>query len=230
MFSNLWQEHLKPSFENLGQNLKDFSTNVGNLFSDLWQNHLKPSFENLGQNLKDFSSNVGKWFTDLWQDHLKPSFESIGDWFSHIFTSLGDILSYINPFSENFFGHKLVELFKDLLNFLFVPDEEYFEKIKNNWDSHFTFIDSIKEAVSSIKNMIDNISAAPKFVLHIKQNSLINEGDYTILDLSWYAPYKNYGDLVLTGFLYILFFWNLFKHIPKIIDGFGLVGSHTDDD
>lgn len=106
---------------------------------------------------------------------------------------------------------------------LFIPDEEYFEKIKNNVLSHFTFIDSIKTAIDSIQNMIENINEAPKFKIHINNNKFFAEGDYTILDLSWYAPYKNYGDLVLTGFIYGAFFWNLFIHTGDIIRGSGFV-------
>lgn len=42
-----------------------------------------------------------------------------------------------------------------------------------------------------------------------------------VLDLSWYSPYKSYGDLVLTGFIYLFFLWRLFINLPNIIHGLG---------
>lgn len=56
----------------------------------------------------------------------------------NIFERIGDILSYINPFSENFFAYKLVELIVDGLKSLFIPADDffgtYFEEL-NNWFS-----------------------------------------------------------------------------------------------
>ncbi len=44
----------------------------------------------------------------------------------NIFQKIGDILSYINPFSENFFAYKLVELIVNGLKSLFIPQERIF--------------------------------------------------------------------------------------------------------
>ena len=43
-----------------------------------------------------------------------------------IFERIGDILSYINPLSENFFAYKLIDLLIDALKSLFVPEERVF--------------------------------------------------------------------------------------------------------
>ena len=48
-----------------------------------------------------------------------------------------------------------------------------------------------------------------------------------VIDFSWYAPYKTYGDLVLTGFVYAFFLWKLFIKSPNIIHGLG--GSVDND-
>lgn len=50
-----------------------------------------------------------------------------------IFEKIGDILSYINPFSENFFGKKLIELLLNGLKSLFVPSDDFFP----NWFNDF---------------------------------------------------------------------------------------------
>lgn len=37
--------------------------------------------------------------------------------------------------------------------------------------------------------------------------------------MSWYAPYKAYGDLIITGFVYVFFIWRIFIKLPGIISG-----------
>ena len=44
----------------------------------------------------------------------------------NIFEKIGDILSYINPFSENFFVYKLIELLVDAIKSLFIPSDDFF--------------------------------------------------------------------------------------------------------
>lgn len=48
-----------------------------------------------------------------------------------IWGTLKEVLSYINPFSENFFVYKLIDLLIDALKSLFVPSSDFF----NNWVS-----------------------------------------------------------------------------------------------
>lgn len=43
-----------------------------------------------------------------------------------IFERIGELLSYINPFSENFFAYKIIELLVDALKGLFVPSERFY--------------------------------------------------------------------------------------------------------
>ena len=52
----------------------------------------------------------------------------------------------MNPFSENFFGYKLIELLKQALEFLFVPQQSSIENLVNQVKSKFSFIDSVKIA------------------------------------------------------------------------------------
>lgn len=56
----------------------------------------------------------------------------------NIFERIGEILSYINPLSDNFFGKKLVELIVEALKSLFVPDEEFTKSFLNDFDVFLT--------------------------------------------------------------------------------------------
>lgn len=56
----------------------------------------------------------------------------------NIFEKIGEMLSYINPFSENFFVYKLIELLIEMLKGLFIPSDEFFSSYfsdLNNWFS-----------------------------------------------------------------------------------------------
>ena len=55
-----------------------------------------------------------------------------------------------------------------------------------------------------------------------------NEQKVIVLDFSWYAPYKTYGDLIITGFVYAFFLWRLFINLPNITHGLG--GSSINND
>lgn len=114
-----------------------------------------------------------------------------------------------------------------MLKALFIPSTERFTALQNVFTSKFAFIDSIKYAIQALGNIFNNLGNAPKLVIHMN-NQYIND-DVTILDMSWYAPYKNYGDLVLTGFIYAFFLWRLFITLPSTISGSGGIISFDSD-
>lgn len=197
---------------------------------------------------KNFFEKILGWFASIGEffgtilDHINPLSDNfflkglldvLGTGFSYInplsdnfifkgfFEAIGNILSFLNPFSENFFGYKIIELLKDALKFLFIPSEDRINGLINAFTSKFEFIDSIKISINSMKDMFNNIGNAPKLHLNLGKTKYTPEGNYTIIDFSWYAPYKAYGDLVLTGFIYAFFLWRLFISIPNIINGTG---------
>ena len=44
-------------------------------------------------------------------------------------------------------------------------------------------------------------------------------GTYKIIDLSFYAPYKKFGDEVITIFIYMCFIWHIFVKAASLIKG-----------
>lgn len=54
-------------------------------------------------------------------------------------------------------------------------------------------------------------------------------GQVEMIDLSWYTPYKETVDHIISGFLWLSFLWALFRHAPGIISGAGLTHSRMDD-
>lgn len=137
---------------------------------------------------------------------------------SKLWDFLVSLVSYINPFSENFFGYKLIELIRDLFKLLFIPSEERITALTNTVTSKFNFIDTIKLSVSSLINVVNNVGNAP--VLNIKYGATkYNASGVFSLDFSFYAPFKGYGDIVITGFVYAMFIWRIFVKLPGIVSG-----------
>lgn len=44
-------------------------------------------------------------------------------------------------------------------------------------------------------------------------------GNYIIIDVSWYAPYKQLGDKIILAIAWALFLWHMFLKLPGIISG-----------
>lgn len=138
--------------------------------------------------------------------------KGFGEW-------LASIVSYLNPFSDNFFGKKLVSLFSDLLQSLFIPSQERLTAIQNTVTSKFDFIESIKIAINSIKDLLNGAGNAPSITLTLKSTKYTNEMNVKVIDMSWYEPYKAYGDLIITGFVYAFFAWRTYIKINSILNG-----------
>lgn len=158
--------------------------------------------------------DLGNWLLQI-IDYLNP----LSDKFilKSIIEFFIEIISYINPFSENFIGYKIIELLGDLLQFLFIPSEDSFDRVVEVWKSHFLFIDTIKVSIDSIKNSIFNSLPFEKS-LSFGVDTPIYKGDIEI-NFGWFEKFKPYTDLLLTGFVYLFFVWRLYSNLPNIISG-----------
>ena len=112
----------------------------------------------------------------------------------------------------------MIDLLGDLLEFLFVPSEERLTALTNMVSSKFDFVDSIKLGINAFIDVINNLGNVPKLNIELGATRY-TEDTSLVVDFSWYAPFKNYGDLVITGFTYILFLWRLFTRLSGIISG-----------
>lgn len=90
----------------------------------------------------------------------------------------------------------------------------------------FNFIDNIKTNINDMVKVITDDTSLPKFELNV--NSKWYSGKVTVIDFSWYADYKDFGDDVICIFCYLGFLWNIFKRLPDIIQGAG-AGSYSFD-
>lgn len=136
-----------------------------------------------------------------------------------IIQGLADILSFLNPFSDNFIGKVIVDLFKDLFNILFVPSDERLSSMTSAIQAKFAFVDTIKSTVNVLDNLMGDPGTSPSISVNIGKTKYTGEANVKIIDLSWYAPFKQYGDVVIACFAYAFFAWRLFLNVTGIING-----------
>lgn len=161
------------------------------------------TFEAITQGLKDVAGLL---------DYINP----LSDKF--IFK---EMFSWLNPFSENFFGWKIIDLLGNLLEKLFIPSEESVNNLVDSVKSKFAFIDYIKSSVNDINSILNGSVPAPSLTIHVSASSFTTAQDIKILDLSWYKQFKDFGDKIITGFVYALFIWRVYIGLPNIISGAG---------
>lgn len=158
-------------------------------------------------------------------DSLNPFSENFI--LKNVLSFLANLLNWLNPFSNDFFGYKIIDLLGNLLKNLFVPSEERITALTNTVSSKFGFVDSIKNAITSLQNVINNLSNAPKLNIDIGATKY-NNATTVVIDFGWYSQFKSYGDLIITGFVYVAFLWRLFIKLPGIISGTSGIVDITD--
>ena len=110
-----------------------------------------------------------------------------------IWETIKDILSYINPFSENFFVYKLIELLVEAIKSLFIPSDDflgtYFTDLKEWFSDRLGFLFYPFELVIDILNMILDIDFSepvfniPDITEPFSNKKLISETTFKFNDL-----------------------------------------------
>jgi len=102
-------------------------------------------------------------------------------------------------------------------------NEDFDSTINNSVDnvtSRFDFHNAIVKNVEDMAEVITDTTSAPVFYVTVGENKYFS-GKVKVVDLSWYDPYREYGDTVICVFVYFGFLWNIFMKLPDIISGAG---------
>ena len=107
------------------------------------------------------------------------------------------------------------------------------------WAIGTYFVDTVsgyEQAAYSYGELMEeggNPPGAPSIKLNLgaahSQYGVDYGGEVEAFDLSWYTPYKETVDNLISGFLWVFFLWSLFRHAPGIISGAGLTHNRLDD-
>ena len=134
----------------------------------------------------------------------------------------------------------IADAIADAFAAVFSPDPELVNEITGTFSEKFGFVETLKRVGDDLFGM--SASADPPVVwIHLEdaEGRYIYGGTVKALDMSWYQRYKPDMDRILSGFLWIAYLWLLFRRLPDIISGAGLVigesrylddGFYVDDD
>lgn len=110
-----------------------------------------------------------------------------------------------------------------VLTDLFVPNEALAMEKVAEMEAYFKFKDGIITGVIDLKTMFYGITPSPILKIPIgkptSKNYNYGTGNYIIIDVSWYAPYKQLGDKIILAIAWALFLWHMFIKLPGIISG-----------
>lgn len=109
-----------------------------------------------------------------------------------------------------------------VLTACFVPDEVMTMQKMGEIKAYFNFVDQITYSVNGMLEKFMNITPTPYLKIplgHVESKYNYGLGEYWIIDISWYAKYKSFGDRVFLAICWIFFLWYLFVKLPGIIAG-----------
>jgi len=188
--------------------IKEGFTNIGNFFTQIIEK------------ITGFFESIGNWFTEL--------FTKLGDWFSGLAESIGtffsnlgtDISNKWNEWKEQRRQEKEEEARKEEEEKN--KQEQSSQDMSNNLNSateKFSWYNNVIKNTKDMINVITSTESSATFKVNV--NSKYYKGDLAIIDLSWYAPYKEIGDNVICIFCYLSFLWSFFTRLPSILSGSG---------
>ena len=120
-------------------------------------------------------------------------------------------------------GGIITNAVEDAATELFVPEEgstlEKIDEIKE----YFKFKDDVEDIVGEFEKKVFGIKPSPILKIPIGKPTSkkynFGTGNYIIIDVSWYAQYKDFGDKIILAFAWAFFIWRIFVHLPGIISG-----------
>lgn len=147
-----------------------------------------------------------------------------------IWETIKEILSYLNPFSENFFAYKLVELILNGIKSLFVPSDAFFSTfftdLKQWFSDRFGLLFYPFELIIDILTKISNINLSePQFsVPEIREPStdkvLFKAQNFNFNDLLNEPSFKTMHDIyfIIVDAIIVFAFANLIKKKLKEVE------------
>ena len=146
------------------------------------------------------------------------------------FEGFGNLLDWLNPFSENFFVYKLIELLGNLLEWLFVPDDNYFsnniDDLKSSLSAKIPYEDYIQmfETIQQVESGQDISIDLNGYTVAGKEYGLNN-----FIDFGWITQYKDTWYAWVRGIIFILLIIYNINQIMKLFRGYSIGEGNSRD-
>lgn len=162
------------------------------------------------------------WDPDNWNisDTDMPSFEE------YMSNAPKGWINFWNTFNNKSLKDVLIEVSDEIenkANPLSEENEASFNEVITafNSDTVFGSLNEVKD--NFLPKLLDSLTGQKSsftFTIGSAKNSFISLPESTFtLDLSFYLKYKEYGDMLIGGFMWLSYIWLLIKRGPSIIHG-----------
>lgn len=144
---------------------------------------------------------------------LSVPFKAIKEGLENIINFFKELISYINPFDQNFFVYKLIELLGNLLKWLFVPEQSSFEDLQEKFNTKFAFVNQIKQMFSNLLGFNDYSETLPTFSINYEGQNL------NIIDFSLFTNYRVWLHGIILSIAWFCYIRKLYNKLPQLIGG-----------
>lgn len=145
--------------------------------------------------------------------------------------------NFFSTFEDRTFDTVLLEVqqkIEDKVNPVSENNKESYDAAITDFKDN-TFFGSVNEMATTFPEqlksaMIKDSSPVLQFKTYGVSNSYFTLPAKTYsIDFSWYAPFKGTADTVISCFMYLGFLWILFKRLPEILHGAGVMRDNYYD-
>lgn len=147
---------------------------------------------------------------------------------------MNDILNTLNEFTGKF--DSLLEITGQLyesgldsegnfdvgtmLSYWFVPDVDGIKRSYDNTIGQINTFDVVTDTMLGFLSSIQEVEpVAPIFTISAGTYGLLTIKEDILIKFDWFESWKPYTDPLIAAFIYVTFFWHLFKQLPGIISG-----------
>ena len=120
-------------------------------------------------------------------------------------------------------GNVISDSVNGVITDVFVPNEAATLEKVGEMQEYFKFTEDMEDIVTEFKKSVFGITPSPILKIPIgkpkSKKYNYGTGSYIIIDVSWYAEYKDFGDKIILAFAWVFFIWRMFVLLPGIING-----------
>ena len=124
-----------------------------------------------------------------------------------------EALQFINPFSDKFFGYKIIDGIVAGIEFLFKPQGDTFSNLYNKLNEKFPFINQIKTLAHSLLGFEDYGTTTPSFEITYMGTKA------KIIDFSPFLSYRVWLHGIILAISWFSFIKKLYNRMPKVVGG-----------
>lgn len=120
-------------------------------------------------------------------------------------------------------GNVISDSVNGVMTDVFVPNEAATLEKVGEMQEYFKFTEDMEEIISEFEKSVFGITPSPILKIPIgkprSKKYNFGTGSYIIIDVSWYAEYKDFGDRIILAFVWAMFIWRIFVLLPGIVSG-----------